>query len=162
MKMTLNLWDIVDRWKEIIVNSDEINDFCTKNYGKKPMIFLGADPKEPPEEENTPFILIMPGGKKEGADQDTNKYVLYLYCCISQNTKTDGEEKSSEVLYLPGEKQINDFADLIFSELQDNLQEHPISTYALDVLMGTTFPQFSAMLTLTTEIEPAMGEEIIY
>lgn len=106
MKMTLNLWDIVDRWKEIIVNSDKINDFCTKNYGKKPMIYLGADPKEPPEEENTPFILIMPGGKKK-EQMKTRINTSYIFTAAFPRTPRRKKRKTLPGYYtFPGRSRL--------------------------------------------------------
>lgn len=173
MTGTLDLWQIVEKWKDILQNSEKLENYCQDKYGKSFKIFMGADPKEPPGENMAPYIMIIPGSKEEGGDVGENTYTVFIHTCICQGTELadgkpvtgsfdDEEYKDAKVYIVPGEKEIVEFSQLIFEELQDNLEEHPISENSLDVIVGTTFPQFASLMTMVTRIEPAMGEELIY
>lgn len=173
MTMTLDLWQIIEKWKDILVNSERLEAYCQEKYGKSFKIYMGADPKDPPEEAMAPYIMLIPGGKEEGGELGVNTYTVYVHACICQGKETadgesvqgsfnDEEYQNAKVYIVPGEKEIIEFSELIFEELQDNLEEHPISENSLDVIVGTTFPQFASLMTMVTRIEPAMGEELIY
>lgn len=173
MTMTLDLWQIVEKWADILKESERLESYCQKKYGKTFKIFMGADPKEPPGEDMAPYIMIIPGGKEEGGDVGENTYTVYVHACISQREETadgeviqgsfdDDEYKNAKIYIVPGEKEIIEFSQLIFEELQDHLEEHPISENTMDVIVGTTFPQFASLMTMVTHIEPAMGEELTY
>ncbi len=167
---TLDLWNLVEKWADIIENSESIKTYCQEKYGKDFKLYLGADPKEPPGAENAPYIMIIPGSKTEGMNDDTFTYTNFIHVCIVKGEKTaDGETIKHDTEYekakkfiVPGQKEIIEFSQLIYSELQANLQEHPISKLDMDVIVGTTYPQFASLMTLITDIEPAMGENLTY
>jgi hypothetical protein len=169
MNMTLPLNTMIDKWIDILSNSQKIKDFCNEKYGKDMKIFSGGNPNDPPKEECCPFLMILPGSKEEGISQSSFFYTVYICVVIQQpnvisdgETDTTGDYTESKFIQYSGISEISDLGQLIYEVLQKNLSQYPISDFTEDVLPGTMFPQFAANLTFVTEIEPSMGEEIIY
>ena len=63
-----------------------------------------------------------------------------------------------------GMYECDDFGQLIYDELQAALLEigFPITKVEYNIDTQAFYPQFPGYMVLTTEIEPAMGEEIEY
>jgi len=57
-----------------------------------------------------------------------------------------------------------DFGQLIYETLQEALiaDSFPLSKVEYNIETQAYFPQFPGYMVLTTEIEPAMGEDIKY
>jgi len=171
MEMTLKIKTMAMRWRDIIMDSTEINDFCMNKYGKKPTIFMGVNGKKLPDKKHCPAIFILPGIKAEGGNQDVLSYGLCVSWTIAnENILVDGETvKWSEtltgnVIEFLGMYETDDFGQLIYETLQQVLIDNsfPISKIEYNIDTQAYFPQFPGYMVLTTELEPAMGENIIY
>ncbi len=158
MEMTLSLNTICDKWLDILEKSEKLEEYCQTKYEKSPKFYLGGDPKNPPKETDCPYFVILPSGKDEGLSLSPFSYTVYILCAIAQS----GIDKNGNETRLKGTEEISEISQIVYEELQTNLIENPISSFTLDVLPGTKFPQFASNMTLITEIDPAMGEEMAY
>ena len=111
--------------------------------------------------------MIIPTGKSEWMEP-SNTYKLLVVVVISQkNKKVDNQTlypkdyEPYKVIRVTGSYEINEIADLVACELQDGCEQHEMHVDT-DVMPETTFPQFAALLDITVEITPAMGEELTY
>lgn len=164
MNMCLDLNDIAEVWLDILLHSKALEQFCQSHFGKSCKFFMGGDPKSPPQIEDTPFVMIITGDKEEWMEPE-NVYTLYLMAVITEKKKeTDGREAyrngDARVVRVLGQKEINAFAHLILTEIESRL-EYPMHA-EVDTSPTTDFPQFAAIMKLTTTIEPAMGEDLSY
>lgn len=152
------------------MNSTEIHDFCMNQYGKPPTIFMGVNGKKLPDKKYCPAIFILPGVKTEGLDQDVLSYGLCISWSIVQpNVMVDGEIKAwsesltGNVIEFMGVYEADDFGQLIYEVLQAELMSNfPVSKMDYNIDTQAYFPQFPGYMVLTTDIEPAMGEELEY
>mgnify|MGYP001164217733 CR=1 FL=1 len=158
MEMTLALNTICDKWLNILENSERLKEYCQSKYQKDPKFYFGGDPKNPPQENDCPYIVIIPGSKEEGLSLSPFSYTVYVFCVIAQQgiVKTDVETK------LSGTVEISEISQIVYEELQTNLVDNPISSMNMDIITDTKFPQFASHMILITEIDPAMGEVMIY
>jgi len=170
MQLTLKLKTMAMRWRDILINSTEINDFCQDKYGKPPTIFMGINGKKLPDKKHCPAIFILPGIKTEGLDQSELSYGISISWSIDQpNVMVDGEivrwneTLTGEVIEFLGVYETDDFGQLIYEVLQAELMDNfPVSRVDYSIETQDYWPQFPGYMILTTIIEPAMGEELDY
>jgi len=171
VEMTLKLKTMAMVWRDVLMNSQKIKDFCQQKYEKVPTIFMGVNGRDLPDKKYCPAIFILPGIKTEGADQDVLSYGICVSWSICQpKAIVDGVEKAEavritgNVIEMLGMYECDDFGQLIYDELQAALLEigFPITKVEYNIDTQAFYPQFPGYMVLTTEIEPAMGEEIEY
>lgn len=170
MELTLKLKTIALRWRDILMDSAEIRDFCIEKYNKPPTIFMGVNGKKLPSKKHCPAIFILPGVKTEGLDQAELAYGICISWSIDQpNVMVDGEIKpwsediTGKVIEFLGVYETDDFGQLIYEALQSELMESfPVSKIDYHIETSAEWPQFPGFMVLETNIEPAMGEELEY
>ena len=86
MNMTLSLNAIAEKWLDVLKKSKLLEDYCQKHYHRSPKFFIGADPKNPPQAPNCPYIMIIPTGKSEWMEP-SNTYKLLVVVVISQKNR---------------------------------------------------------------------------
>ena len=172
MEMTLSLYKIADAWMQALQESTVIQNFCQEKYGKSPTFLMGTTPRQLPDEDNCPFILIMPGHKVEGIDEGTFSYILGIaWVIFNDKVAADGNivpfdsYPNASLTDMLGMRECNSIGQLIYEELQACAESKgwPISHIDFDISPSEAiFPQWSGVLVATTNITPSMGEEIIY
>jgi hypothetical protein len=171
MEMTLSLQAIVDKWLSVLESSEVILKFCKDKYGKAPAFLAGANPRQSPDESYCPFILLLPGGKTEGAGVDEQEYKIGIAWVISQgNLKVDGVVKpfddypDATEIKAVGMEEADELGQIIYEVLQTCAIDagYPISSIEYDISPQSTFPQFAGTMVATTRIEPALGETLTY
>jgi len=100
MEMTLKIKTMAMAWRDILMGSVEIENFCMEKYGKKPTIFMGVNGNKLPDKRYCPAIFILPGIKTEGGGQDVLSYGICVSWSVNQpRVMVDGVEMSwSETL----------------------------------------------------------------
>lgn len=155
---TLKISQIKDRWKEALVNSAAIEDFCQNNYGRSPKIFVGLNVKKPPSNSDYPLIVLRPGTKLEGLRQERNQYAISL----SWGIIDEGVTQDGNVIELDGVDKIDEFGQLILQELVEVNPSCPISTIEYETDAIEFFPKIVGEMMLALEIQPAIGVQLSY
>lgn len=170
MHSTLKLKTMAMCWRDILMDSAEIKNFCLEKYGKLPTIFVGVNGKKLPDKKYCPAIFILPGVKTEGLDQSELSYGIVVSWSIDQPhvivdgeiTPWNGAEKGEAIEFL-GVYETDDFGQLIYEVLQSELTDiFPISRVDYSIETQEYWPQFPGYMILTTNIYPAIGEELNY
>lgn len=169
MHSTLKLTTIAKKWRDILAGSTRIRDYCMAKYQKPPTFFLGINGKKFPDHRHCPAIFILPGIKTEGLIPEF-PYALTVSWSIKQDDIiTDGARKKwtenlvGESIEFLGVTETDDFGQLILEVLQAGLDEtFPISKIDYNIDTQEYYPQFPGYMILTTEINPAMGEQLEY
>lgn len=168
---TLKLKTIAMCWRDIILSSDAIRNYCLDKYGKPPTIFMGVNGKKLPEDKHCPYICIMPGVKNEGLDQDPLTYGIAIsWAIVQSDVLVDGELRkwnenlTGEVIEYLGVYESDDFGQLIYETIQAAVMDnHPVTKLEYEVNGASEYiPQWPGHMILQTDIEVAMGEEIEY
>lgn len=171
MEYTLPLQTITDAWMKALKESGSIQQYCKDHYGKAPVLINGGNPREAPDGDYCPYIVVMNGSKIEGADQSALSYTIGVGWVVKNNNLTvDG--KVVQNAYYPDAKEIrltgavecDELGQLIYETLQTFASDRdwPISRVDYDVTPSATYPQFMGTMVCITEITPSMGETLIY
>jgi hypothetical protein len=138
MKQTLQLTQITDKWLIVLQNSAQLNDYCIAEYGKKPTIFVGLNPKDTISEQFLPAIVIYPIGKIEGLNKEQYTYTMFCGWDILHK----GTNEADGVVELDGMKKSDELGQLLYRTLSVASQDNPISTirYELDTAWAPRWP----------------------
>ena len=150
---TLKISDIVNKWKEALVSSEEINAFCMERYGRQPQIRIGVNKKRPPTESDCPVIVLRPGAKREGEYEETYTYVISVGWAIRNET----EYVVGRTYEMQGTEEVDDLGQLILQEIQQISSNYPISTIDYELETIDFFPQFVGEMLLSVCITPLIG-----
>lgn len=167
---TLQLTKIAKRWKDILHNSQRLREYCVEKYKKPPTIFVGVNGKKFPDSRHCPAIFILPGIKTEGLMPAEYPYALTIsWSVLQQDVVVDGVRQkwsecvNGELIEFLGVYESDDFGQLVMSILQEELMDDwPISKIDYNIDTQEYYPQWPGFAVLTTEIEPAIGEELHY
>ena len=154
---TLNMSDIIGKWRDALKVSQPIQNFCNSTYGKAPSIFVGVN-GQPPSSSNCPMIIIYPGAKWEGLEQEEFRYKLPVGWSIVQTAVTVG----SNVTEYNGVAECNALGQLIYAELAQISTDNPISVVNYNAEPVAYFPEFFGRMDVTVRIKAVNGYSITY
>lgn len=152
---TAPLTKILNVFLEAMKKSQGIKGFCRDKYGKDPLFFIGMDYNQPPKEEDCPYIVIVPGDKREGLT-DLLEYKIHIAWAITNpSTKT-----CENVICYLGVEEADTFGQLIIKAVSGSLDNAVIheADYILDTI--TQYPQFPGELDLTVKVPNTIGGDI--
>lgn len=155
---SLKLSDIIVKWRDVLVKSQEIDDFCQNRYAKPIKIFIGLDAEHPPADQDCPYILIRLGKKMEGADKKVYRYVIPVEWGIRNNTKIE----DSNLVELPGLYDSDELGQLILTVLSNAGGNCPISKVDYCKETVESFPQFVGRMEVKFYFNPALGGTLVY
>lgn len=158
MVPTLQLSEIISRWRDALQASAAIQNYCTAKYGKSPQIYVGINGKNPPVETDCPMIFLYPGSKSEGLELQEYTYQLTVGWKIIQAATT----ANGNVTEYLGVTECDGLGQLIYQELAQLTAANPISAvnYCLEPVVY--YPQFPGRMDITLKITPVNGYSINY
>lgn len=85
----MELWDLIEDIRDVLVSDDAINTWCLANYNKKPSICIWMDERSPESEYEYPLIHIYPVRKNAGLGSGTKTHMLYVVAGIVNENYTE-------------------------------------------------------------------------
>jgi hypothetical protein len=158
MISTLQLSDIISKWRDTLKASQPIQSFCMTQYNKAPNIFVGINGQKPPEASDCPMIILYPGSKSEGLELKEYTYKLTIGWTISQSATT----VTNNVTEYTGVTDCDTLGQLIYLELAQLSTDNPISVVDYNIDPVAYFPQFPGRMDVTIKITPVNGYTINY
>lgn len=149
---TLNIFTIAEKWREVLYNSAELEDYCITNFGKKPTIYIGLDQKLQIGEERLPAITIYPLGKVEGLNMDKQVYGMFCGWDILHDEIAEGDN----LYQFEGMRKSTEFGQILFTILAKASPSNPISEATFEYGMEWA-PRWPGWFAATIEITPPLG-----
>lgn len=159
---TLALKYIKDKWRDAIANSTAIEEFCLNKYSKELTLFIGIDMKNPPSKQDCPYIIILPGVKKEGYKAKENVYALSLGWAIVNDNYNISTSQSGKVVEFIGNDDADELGQLILEEIAKVNTSSQIAAVDYQIEPADFFPQFLGQMILELEIESPPGFDLVY
>lgn len=143
--MSTNLKDLMAILETELVSNTTINTFCTTNFGKLPKIFIGIDPRNPPElQDNCPMIIIAAGSRAREEKQMLRFHTLHVGCAIEKNIQT----RTGRVVKFPGSDLVDDFMNVVEAAVTKKMNTSGYSSSQDPSFEDeNTFPYFKAIVT---------------
>jgi len=145
---------ILYKWKDAILNSTEINDFCMNKYNKKPLLFVGFNAKDPIIEDDCPAIIIYPASKTEGLLDDYTYNMVCTWSILNKNITKDTNTIEYDGLF-----ETDELGNLIY-EVLSNCSDISIKKIEYEI-QSEWFPLYPAFMQIAIDIPVPMGVEDI-
>ena len=147
----LRFQQIANKFKIAILNSELVNNFCVKNFGKKPNILIGTDIEQLVRIENCPAICIFPDSKIEGLEIREYQYSFI----VGWSIENEDIEQTEQTYEMKGWKLSDEFGNLLYEELR-TAGNYQISTANFQMFSGFQ-PQYPGFFTATINITAPLG-----
>lgn len=122
-----------------IANDADINAFCLTNFERKPKIFDGIDPRNPPElKTNSPTISITTGGRAREQNQAYRLYGLIIGVGIHK----EGQTVSGQVVKFIGSDLMDELSNLVEAKITKILNMNGIASTQDPSIEDETIPPF--------------------
>lgn len=150
----------------VALSSDPaIREWCVAEYGFPPMVANDADPMDPPQERDCPYISVTPLGGENGQDDATFSRAFLVRCAVSDTRKLDDVDPvTGRVLSrrLVGTEKISHLLEnLIYPCIRAafNAKNYAVSTVD-EAMENPNLSLFQARAGLTIRFDKAIGEEV--
>ena len=155
---TIKLSHIVAKWRDAIKDSVEINNFCLNNYSKDLTLFVGVNKKNPPKNKDYPLIVLRPGVKIEGENEEEFRYSISVgWGIINENVSVVGNVEEIE-----GIAECDEFGQLILQELAEVNPAYPLSTVEYELEAVEFFPKIIGEMLIEISIIVPIGANLVY
>lgn len=155
---TLPQKQILQKWRDILVNDADIKAYCLGKYGKAPNFFVGLDVRDSPGEDICPLIVIFPGDKIEGLKQSAYNYTASVGWVILQEDFTISENlKEYHGIY-----EVDDIGQLILKAVMNANPDYPVTQVDFRIDLTEHQPQYAGHMDITMEISVTMGVDLVY
>lgn len=158
MVPTLNLKDIMNKWRDALNASTSIRDFCMTRYNKPPKIFIGSDPQHLSADTEYPLIILYPGAKEEGLELQEYTYKLTVKWAVLQSEVVI----TGDMTEYAGVAECDELGQLIYLELAGLSTDNPISNVRYNLDPVACYPRFPGWMDITLKITPVNGYSIQY
>jgi hypothetical protein len=88
------IMDLAGLWRDTLRDYTPLTSYCTGTMGKALSIYVGLDPKDPPDISDCPLIIIVPSGTRPGRMESDNTYGIELHMGINDGTFSDWQSKN--------------------------------------------------------------------
>ncbi|WP_169313123.1 hypothetical protein, partial [Acetonema longum] len=137
----LSFKTILQRWRDTLAASGELKAFCQSRFGKAPTLIIHSHYAALPEESSCPCIILSPGYKIEGPNEDEFIYYVMIRWSIVNatiDTSTPG------ITEYTGLYDSDDFGQLIYSVLDQVSRNYPVGRVNTKSKKKLPFPSFPA------------------
>lgn len=162
--------NIVETAIHALANDSAITEWCLKEFNTPQMVANDADPMNPPQERDCPYISITPLGGENGQDDETFRRAFLVRVAISsrslpnQGITDDYDPRTGRIRIrrLDGTAKISHFLEnLIYPCIRRafNAKNYPVSTED-ETLENPNLSLFQARAGITILFDKAIGEEV--
>ena len=154
------LTDLLELWRDTTLNNTALFTYCNTTFGKDPKIYIGIDPKNPPQIEDAPFIAIHPVGANQGIMSDSFAYSIEIHIGVDDGLYNDynanGSTAEMRGLYR---------TDAVYELVKDALDETASSKYLAPDMVSLdidteALPLVQAHVTLEARMANTMGVNV--
>lgn len=144
-----------------VKNSDEIGEFCRRNFKRSLLQMVGVDINNAPESGDAPFLIYEPIIKNIGDQEAEFEYEFYLRLGVKGSDKA---EKDGDIVRYKGIYQIEELGNLIVGAIKNsidcksNLEAYEINFYHDEI---NVFPLYSGTIILRFSVPHVIGQEQI-
>ena len=153
---TITITEILQKLRDLIVESDDLATWCDTKYDKSPTIFVGIDSRHPPTEDSMPHILLLPGGKDEGTEESIHIYRVHVSWCV----KDTGVTQTENVIEYDGVYNTDALGQLIWNILAGFSTNCPASRVEYDIEGAAFVPLFPGTMTIEIRVPVVIGATI--
>ena len=87
---------LTDIAQDIALNAD-LGAWSTVTYGRTHEVFINIDRRNPPGEDNCPYVVLYPISKNVGSGESVKRHGFEIICCVNDDSsRTHAETNVTE------------------------------------------------------------------
>ena len=142
--------EVLERVRDILASSAEINTFCQSNYTTDQSVVCGFDPKDPPKKDHCPGFQLNGFEKKNNGERFIDYRIPVVACVNDDRKETDGNKiTQTGVLRAEDLRELGEEACIKSKNLGKVIVEG-------DTLPNSIFPMFTSSFTLVLQFPKNM------
>ena len=151
--------DIVERFRDGIMQDTDIPTFTNTNYGKDPLYVMGRDPRRPLGVDDSPYILVTPIGRLTGESVSQLAYTFEVEWAIRDRVFSDINTNGAKEMQ--GFYKLDEFGNLIKQALYNLSYSNIIADdIDYDLQERTIYPFFVGYMIVAVQIQDVLGGTI--
>lgn len=154
----LPLIDVIKKWANALVNSQELLDFCEEKYQKPPTIFIAYDAEHPPTQDDHPLVILHYAKKTEGEQIDQYNYFFMVDWGVMNSKAT----RTGNLVEFEGYAEANQMGEIILDVISNVSNDYPIAKVDFDIEPELYFPIIPGQMKIYLDIEISLGMDINY
>lgn len=160
---TISLTAIAGKLANAFAASTAIASYCVAAYSSGPHIFVGINGKNPPTENDCPYILVLPNQKTEGPQLEEHIYSLTIGWGIKDDTTTVTTATATAVTIttLDALTAADAIGQLLYAACE-SAGAYPPSQISYQLEGIEFYPQVVGRMELEIRVTPCMGGSLAY
>ncbi len=152
----IKIRNILTTFRDLLLNSSELSNWCSTNYGAEPKIFVGMDKQNPPGKKDAPFVMIRPGAANEGQEVDNFGYKIQVDWALSD----DSREENGRAIEYTGQYKLDEMGNLVWDALVAGMDNVTLSSSEYTLEPIEFFPLLVGGMDIDINVPNTIGGEI--
>ena len=156
----LKLSEFLATVRDKVIASSDLSNFCSTNFGKSCTFYTGWNQKDPPGENNCPFVSFTPNASNVGETASSHSHTMSIVCGVLDSTFEDINANGTSEMQ--GIFLLEDMTSIIYEEIRDlsNVQNWIADDVNIAFDSITMFPMHIGTMTITTNYDTIIGVDI--
>lgn len=144
----MNINTLINDFAEALADSETIKNWCQVNYTSDHKVYAGMDTRDPPDENDCPYLVLYPVRKHLGQHQREKHHEIEVVCCLNDTT-FNVHGGIGNLTEFTGVQNIESFRKLVETCIAAvDIGNATLSTIAVDYEMIESFPFFMCGMVL--------------
>jgi hypothetical protein len=154
-----NMNTIIDDFASAIATDQSIDTWSKSEYDQGATVLENCDPRNDPESDDCPLVIIFPAQKAGGLSQGVKTHVFGISCVVFDSGKP---ESIQDVVRFKGGRNVETLRGLVVDVIQANIQSDlHLEAVVTDYNTIEQFPFVSANMEITLTQEKLIGSDPI-
>ncbi len=147
------LSSIARKMAQALAGSDQIQTWCTDNYGKDCQVFIGLDARKPPGVKDAPFILVRAPRYDGGLEAEAENYTVMIDWGLNEpNVETE-----SGITEYTGHKMADALGALVLETAYQVSDQYTPALSEYEIESESFFPLIAGGATLIYSVPYIVG-----
>jgi hypothetical protein len=157
----MNINTLLNDFAEAVAQSSTIKTWTQANYSADHKVYAGMDTRDPPDENDCPYMALYPIRKLLGQHQREKHHEIEVVCCI-HDTTTRAHDGITNLIEYKGVQNIESFRKLVETCIASvDIGNANLSLVTVDYEMIETFPFFMCGMVFNVWEGVTMGSDIL-
>jgi hypothetical protein len=108
----MDITSLVNVIAAAVASDPEIKTWCDVTYGQTHKVYKNADRRNPPGEDDCPFVILFPTGKTAGERRSRKNHRIEVDVCIHDDSTSFSDDIAGLISYA-GVDRIEEFRKLV-------------------------------------------------
>lgn len=158
--ITYTFSDLLKSFRDQILASNAIEDYCQTHFGKSLLLGIGHDERREWGSEDAPFLTMIPTYLHSGITQSSVDFTFDFDIGISDDTFEDFDDNN--VVEMQGFYKLDGLVNLVLDALEAHIHGRNAVADVADITYDTStfFPLHVATMAITVEAQTVLGAKM--